>query len=549
MQAVPAAGRGRSRAYALPLRRNSCESILRHLDIYPGSAAPLALGLGEADNMAEPTEDEELEARPKVAFNAEMVKSYLAFARRSLKKNKTLGIAVAVIGVTMAILIGRYIPRTYTCSTVLMTVETAVLDGDRGPRPLAGAEGLIMRHENLESLIKAINLMDKYYVRRPPLLALKDRITQGLFGPMDKKTLMAVLVGTVESRVVVELEPKQQRDTLMITVNWSDPTTAAELAEATKDGFLKIRHAAEISAFQEKMAILDSHAKKLRDEVTTLAEQMDADIAAKLAEAQREAGVTPSQAPAKSRRIGLGAAKAPVPMDAELPEIKARLAEGKQKLMAAEGERNNRMASEQSKLDELKLRFTASHPQVITQEERLGLASNVSSELALLRSEVSDLQMRVNQREAMLATGQPAGNRLGLTAHEPGGAEMLPVDVLRVLDREEGDPALRAQLSGAIVRYGALRDEVRGAKMALDTAQAAFNHRYQIVIPVDPPSKPSKPNIPAIVGGGIFLSLLLGLLLPIALELRRGMLVETWQVHNFQLPVLAELRLPSHTED
>jgi uncharacterized protein involved in exopolysaccharide biosynthesis len=500
---------------------------------------------------------DETEGTQEQGSNADpmaQLRSYLAFARRGLRSRRTLGITVALSLLVLTALIARFIPRTYTCSTVLMTVETEVLDGDRGPRPLAGAEGLIMRHENLEALIRATHLVDTYAMRRPPLLRLKDRIFESVFGKMDKKTLMAVLVGTLESRLTVEVDPKQQRDMLQITVNWGDSKTAAELAQATKDGFLQIRHAAEISAFQEKMVILDSHAATLREEVATLGEQVEAATAAKVAEVSKSGGASPAAAGSvKSTKssINLGSLAKPAPVvDAQLPERKEKLSELKQKLAAAENERSGRMNVEQAKLDELKLRFTPSHPQVITQEERVGMVSNVSSELALLRSEVADLQMQVNQREAMVTTGQALPSRIARGASDLGGnADLLPADILRLLDREGGDPALKAQLSGAIVRYGALRDEVRGAKLALDTAQAAFNHRYQVVIPVEEPNKAGKPNIPVIVGVGIFLALLLGLLVPILLELRRGVLVENWQVHTFQLPVLAELRLPSRSEN
>jgi len=85
---------------------------------------------------------------------------------------------------------------------------------------------------------------------------------------------------------------------------------------------------------------------------------------------------------------------------------------------------------------------------------------------------------------------------------------------------------------------------VRAGKISLDTAQAAFNHRYQVIVPVDVPNKPIKPKGIVILGAGIFVSLLIALLIPILLQLRNGVIVELWQVHAFQLPVLGELRLP-----
>ena len=65
-----------------------------------------------------------------------------------------------------------------------------------------------------------------------------------------------------------------------------------------------------------------------------------------------------------------------------------------------------------------------------------------------------------------------------------------------------------------------------------------------MVIPAEEPRYPTKPKPAIIIGVGVFLSLLLALIVPILLELRRGLIVERWQVDLLQLPVLGELKLP-----
>ncbi len=486
-------------------------------------------------------------------INLDVLRSYLAFAGRALKAHKPLLIGLLAVGLALTIAVAKYLPRTYSCTTVLMTVSNAVLDSDRGPNPLTGAQGLIMRHENLEALIKDTDLKKKYWQRRPDLLSVKDNLIKAAFGEMDDKTLTAVLVGTLESRISIDVEDR--KDTLTISVEWSDPATCAELAEATKERFLKIRHKAEISAFQEKMGILDTHASKMREEIDMLAAQIKADLqgkqqarAAELGKASAAAGAG-KPAPVVMPRVA--APTKPV-ADEQLPELRERLTALRARLGGVENDRQARMRDEQSKLAELKLRFTPNHPQVMTQEERLGMASQVSSELALMRSEASDLESQIRQREAMMRTGSAAGTP-GAAARAAAGdsptSAALPYDILTLLDEKDADPAMSAQISGAVVRYGSLRDDVRGAKLALDTAQAAFNHRYQVVIPVEAPNRPTKPKVPMVVGIGLFLTLLVGLLVPVLLELRRDVLVERWQVDHFQLPVLAELRLPEKREE
>jgi uncharacterized protein involved in exopolysaccharide biosynthesis len=477
-----------------------------------------------------------------------IIRSYLSFAKRAIKTRRLTIAIIAFVGIALTGVVAKFIPRTYHCATVLMTVENAVLDGDRGAKPLAGAKNLIMRHENLEQLVKQTGLIKKFSERRPPLLRFKDELIQSLTGKLDDKTMTAVLVGTLETKIAVDTTDSN----LAIDVDWNDRYTAAELAQAVQDNFLKIRHKAEISAFQEKMAILDNHAGKMRQEIETLASQLDA-AANEAANLNKPSGGSTAPRPAAATGGGARAPRSTKPVtDAQLPELRERLGGMKQKLMAVEAERAGRMGSENAKLDELKLKFTPSHPQVITQEERLAMASQVSSELALLRSEVADLESQIKQRDAMVKTGPAsAGGAGGGGAARAAGAEAEPLsaDVTMLLARDEGDPALKAQLSGAVIRYGSLRDDVRAAKIALDTAQAAFNHRYQVMIPVEVPNKPSKPSLAVVIGAGIFLSLLLALIIPILSELRRGVLVEYWQVDAFHLPVLADLHLPPATKE
>jgi uncharacterized protein involved in exopolysaccharide biosynthesis len=489
-------------------------------------------------------EAEEVESESGASFNPEVLRSYLTFAKNAIAAHRLLIGVVTVVGFVLTGLVVKYIPRTYSCATVLMTVENAVLEGNGGGRPLAGAEGLMMRHENLERLIKETGLVRKYYPRRPPLLRAKDKIMASLVGPLDDKVITAILVGTLESRLHVEAK----NDTLEIRVDWSDPATTAEVARAAQDAFLKLRHRAEISAFQEKMGILDAHAMKMREEITVLADQMKSALQAKAEEITKASKAKGTGDSPALKVTTLRPRPAPVP-DSQLPELREKLAAAKAKLTATEHERSSRISGERAKLDELKLRLTPNHPQVITQSERLAAAEDVPSELALLRAEVSDMEIQIKQRDAMAKTGSVGSTRV-LVSATPGSAasEVISADVMRLLDNEDVDPALSAQMSGAIVRYGALRDEVRGAKLALDTAQAAFNHRYQIVIPVEEPDRPSKPALPLVALAGIALSLILAFSLPILLELKRGVIVERWQIDHFQLPVLAELRLPERTD-
>lgn len=484
---------------------------------------------------------EEQEGQP--GFSIELVKSYLAFAKRGLAKRKLLIGSILCVGLAMTGLAYKFFPRTFRSTTVLMTVANPVLDGQGYMNAFAGVNNLIMRRENLEQIVRDTDLVRKNRERRPQILKLKDSISEALRGKLSDPIMASIMVATLESRIGVSAE----RETLTVSVDWGDGATAADLVEAATQSFLKVRHAEEISAFSDKMAILDQHAVKLREEINDLAKQLEPSLDSGKVVTPPKAGEPAAAAP---KLPTLRAAPKRTAALAPSPELKAELADLKQKLTTAENERNARIASERAKLDELKLKYTASHPQVVTQEERIALASQVPSELALLRSEVTDMEGQIRQQDALAANakGGTAGVARAAGQADATVADALPPEVMQLLNNEDADPAKTAQITGAVTRYGHVRDEMRGVKLSLDVAQAAFNHRYQVLIPVEAPNKPVKPNLVLIIAGGIFLSLLIALAVPILLELRKGVIVEYWQVHHFELPVLAELRLPARRD-
>jgi uncharacterized protein involved in exopolysaccharide biosynthesis len=230
--------------------------------------------------------------------------------------------------------------------------------------------------------------------------------------------------------------------------------------------------------------------------------------------------------------------------------LREKLATLKAKISTLESDRERRVREEQAKYDDLKLRLTSSHPTVVLQKERIAIASQVPSDETLIRAEIKNISGEIDQREAVLRqSGEGGIGGIGGTRRGAAPNESLPVEVAEFLERDNLDPALSAQLSGAVMTYGSLRNELFTTRVDLDTAQAAFQHRYQVIIPAEAPSKAEKPKIPVVFGGGLFVSLLLALLLPILAELRVDIIRDRWQVEHIALPVLAELRLPPHSSD
>lgn len=476
-------------------------------------------------------------------FKVELLHSYWAFARRALRSHWLLSAILLLVGLGLTVGAVLYFPRTYTCKTVLMGFGSPVLDGSNTQNPLAGADGLILRHENLEAIIRDTDLVHKFESRRSPLLKLKDRAMKALRGDLDEKEKVGMLVGTLESKLTVTPDRGDQQGQLTIAVDWSDGETAAELAQAARESFVRARHSAEMSAFEDKAAILEAHAGKLRDEVTVLADQVMNAAREKAEEAEKEAKPATGDKPAAPRLRTVTVKRSPDPLaSAEISTLRERLAADKPKLTEAENDWQRRLREEQAKLADLKLHFTDSHPQVVTQNERIAMLSRPPAELAALRAEIQAI-------EGDIRTAEMLGGRSATTTTSSGGgaADPLPAQIVQALDKDDVDPALRAQLASAVTKYGDLRKDILMGRIDLDTAQAAFNHRYQVVIPAEAPSKPQKPKPALILIGGLLATLLFAFAIPVLLELRGGVMVERWQVHHLQLPVLAELKLPPHS--
>jgi capsular polysaccharide biosynthesis protein len=483
-------------------------------------------------------------------FRVELLRSYAEFAKRAIRSHWLLSVFILLFGSGLAITAAIYWPRTFSCTTVLMPVGNSLLDGKGTPPLLVGAESIILRHENLEGIIRDVDLVHKNAARKPAILRLKERILRSIVTvPSDEKTQTAMLVATLEAKITVSTD----KSDLTIKAEWSDAQLAAELAEAARESFVRARHTAEMSAFEDKMAIYNEHATKLRSDIAVFADQLTQSREDRVKQVQGErvarGKVTPPDGDDKPRvRSVVVVPHAPV-ADAQLPGLKDQLDGLKKKLADLVADHDRRLREAQSRYEDLKVHLTASHPDVLAQSERIARLQGVPTDIALLRAEVKDLEGTIAQREGYARGGSSTTSTVvGGGSSARGGAEALPKEITELLAKDDGDPALVAQLQSAISTYAGMRSELLSTRIDLDTAQAAFNHRYQVIIPAEAASKPDKPKPTMIVIIGFVLSLLIGAIVPLALELKKGVLSERWQVEH-QLPVLAELRLPPHTGD
>ncbi len=479
----------------------------------------------------------------------DQAKSYLAYAVRSLRRRRKLA-GLSSLGLALLTVAAVSIaPRTYTCTTVLAAKDNRVLDGEKTTQSLAGAAEVILSSDNISAIVDEIQLAQQWEKTLPPASRFKKRVMTLLRGEISEKDKREALVAMVQASIHVT-PPGWGESKLTISADWHDAETAAQLADAADQSFLRARHVAEISTITEYIAILEGHASELRTEIQTFASQSQGLQDEKLAEAQQKLAQSADKEPARPAPVAAPAT--PAKLVEDLTELKAQI-EAKQKaLKDLEDQRQRRLGDAEVMLTELRLKFTGAHPMVVAAEKNRAVLAQDTEQLVSLRGELQQLSARLKLKSALQdeppARGAGRAGSAQAPSATPGASniEPLPSEVMRLMQagNEELDPAVGAQFRTAVSKYATLRDKIGTARVDLDTAQAAFRHRYQIVIPAEAPSAPSKPRVPVLIAAGLLFSLLAGCLLAVLAELRTGRLVARWQVYRLGLPVLAEVRWP-----
>jgi uncharacterized protein involved in exopolysaccharide biosynthesis len=487
----------------------------------------------------------------------DLAKSYGAYTVRALRQNVKFAALTASAVVALTVGVVAVWPRTFVCTTVLSAMDNKVLDGERGTDALRNASDLILNHENIANIVKETKLTESWERTLPPISRFKQSIMVHVRGEVPENAKRDALIGMVESSIGVD---SGWGSRLTISAGWTDPKVAADLAAAAAQSFLRAREVAEISTIKEYIEILEGHANELRKEIQSLANQSQATREERAAAAQemaeKAASAQAGRAAAGPRPMAVGGGpREPAVRQEDLTELKANLEAKTRSLKELEDTRARRLAEAEATLTELRSKVTAAHPMTQAAEANIRSLSQDTPQLLSLRSEVASLTATLKSKQAAEELVAKGGPRVAFVPPSAGvqgapSVEPLPAEVMRLLqeDSEELDPAIAAQFRGTVNKYAALRDSIGTARLDLDRAQAAFRHRYQVVVPAEPPGKPAKPKVPLILAAGVGAALVLGWLVAIVAQLRRGRMLERWQVYNLGIPLLGEVRWPPSSE-
>jgi uncharacterized protein involved in exopolysaccharide biosynthesis len=475
-------------------------------------------------------------------FDYGLIKDYLGYVAGSVRQHWFLCLAVfaAVVGLTGVLLWA--LPKTYHAETKLLAQRNQVIAALGNPgrsmpweadMPTRAASEIILRHDNLVSIVRQTNLIARWQQARAPLPRVKDLLAKVLRGghPIAEDELLAGMVGTLES----QFEVTTGEGTVTIRIDWPDARSAFDLVDAAQRNFLEARHVSEVSAISEALSILEKRASSLRDEIEADVEQVEA-ARETLVKGQAVKPVRRSSASAGPKRKNDAS-------EHEVAELRGMVEAKRRAIADLEGLRQRQVEDLQAKLAETRLTYADSHPAVIDLQQRIDTLQNQSDspQVHSFRQELQTLESEAIRRGAIVPHGTREDSEL--SRRLPTSARQIARATTAEIEDAPIEQA-KSDLRFAISKYQNILDRIDAAKMENETARAAFKYRYSVLMPAEVPRKPIKPKVAMGMATGMIGGLLAAVFLATAWNLRKNLVRERWQVERLlELPVLGEVHL------
>jgi uncharacterized protein involved in exopolysaccharide biosynthesis len=447
----------------------------------------------------------------------------------ALWRNRVRATVVFLLFVSVSAALIAILPRSYHTESRILAQRNLVMPALGNPRravpidsdtPTRAVSETILTRDNLVALIKQLDLMDRWEGERAPILKVRARILDKIRKPLTEPQRLEALVGTLEKRLKVTTD----EGTVTIAIDWPSAHTAFELVQTAQDNFLRARHETEVSTIDETISILEGHANEVRKTIEETLDQI---------EKVRSSLALPA-AHGQPRR------KRSSPDNAALAELRGALDEKRRQISELETQRAQQLGQLNVQLAQEKATYAPAHPIVISTEQSIKDLSVEPAALATLRREESELtEQYIQFKEVQVGNEKPGffaplvAAPTQMTAREREKAEEEE-------DERIGYPKARLKIAGD--NYEDLLRRIEGARIELDTAQAAFKYRYRVIRPADVPERPSSPKVPALLAAGVVLGLLSAFFSSLAAERRGNKIQASWQVERaLHVPVLVEI--------
>lgn len=376
--------------------------------------------------------------------------------------------------------------------------------------PTRAVRAIVLSRDNLEALVKEVDLAKRYLEQRPTAIRLVHGFFDFLNGKeRDPALVEKSLVDTLEKRLWISVDADQ---TVSLIFHWWDVQIALDVVEAASQSFLEMRHAAEIKTVAESIEILQQHRTRLENDIHN-------HISAY--EEREKAGSKDKKSPTPARQT-----RAPA-VDPELGKLQRAL-EANQRLIAElETGRQQRIVQLQSQILQQQTVFAPDHPTLAASERMLESMQIPGARVAKLVEESQQMEAEIVRRG-------------GTRRSDPRPESRIMNDPLPLLfDDSPRSEYERGQLRTMRAQLADIEERIGSAMLRMETAEAAFKHRYAVIAPPKAPNGPIKPYGMMFLVGGVSGGILLALLASVAADLRAGRVLERWQLeHWYGIPVL-----------
>jgi hypothetical protein len=481
-------------------------------------------------SYALPQQEQAAQGESGELFDWALIGSYAKFVFHSIWRHKLQFLLVwgGIIGFSAGLLF--VLPKTYQVKTTLQAQRNQVMASLSNPgrapidadAPTRLAAETVQRYDNLLALIQQTELIKDWPLRRAPALKLKDFIWRHVFKPPTLQEQTENFIYYLQNRLWVITGD----GTVTIGIEFPDPQLAYRLVDTALQNFLEARHAADVSSIAEAITLLEGRAEQAHQALASSLQQL---------QAAREA-----RTPRAGKRVSRSAveSRAPTSLDQEATRLLVTVQSKRRAIADLEEFRRRRITELQTRLQEQRATYSASHPSVLDTEQSLEAVRHESPQLAVLRHELDSLEADLKKT----GVSDPAAREVGRSTPVVFQAEHLG----SIDPREDDDPQigyLRDQVRFALSTYNSFLDRIEGARLELDSARAAFKYRYTIITPVQRPRGPIKPKPAMVLAASLIAGLALAVLSTTLVDLYSRKLLENWQVERqLKLPLIAEVR-------
>ena len=210
-------------------------------------------------------------------FDYAKLRDYLTFLLHSVRRRWLLALGVFAGTLLATVLALAVLPKSYHCEVKIQAQRNLVINTLIGisrawdwDLPSAAAGDLILRHDNLVSLVRKTDLVHAFEQSRAPILRLKDSVVKMFQGELPDDVKEDRMIGTLEQKILVQTT----EDSVTIGVDWPDARTAYRLIQAAPENFLDARQYKEVSAISEAVGLLQGRSVDAREKVHAALERV-----------------------------------------------------------------------------------------------------------------------------------------------------------------------------------------------------------------------------------------------------------------------------------